>query len=118
MAHASHWRMDDEGYDGENIMVESWASGVEWSLAKLVYTGLQLNYNKEEHPDYTGVVQDMIDPISEEDNEMDRVTGYTIRQIEDALIGQTSWEGWRDAILELYNNETETHLEALFEYWD
>lgn len=60
----------------------------------------------------------MIDPVSEEEAERDRVTGYTIRQIEDALNGTTSWEGWKDAILESYENETEHHLEALFEYWE
>ena len=72
----------------------------------------------EGYPNYTGVVQDMIDPVSEEEAERDRVTGYTIRQIEDALNGTTRWEGWKDAILELYENETEHHLEALFEKWN
>ena len=36
---------------------------------------------------YTGVVVDMIDPIGG----TDQVTGYTIRQIEDALNGKTTW---------------------------
>jgi len=116
MAHASHYKMGIEASGGGSIVKESWACGVQWSLTRLVYTNYELIYNKE-NPDYTGIVQDMIDPISEEESEMDRVTGYTIRQIEDALIGQTSWEDWRDNILELYDNETETHLEALFEYW-
>jgi len=83
-------------------------------------------------PDYTQVVVDMIDeraplnelgePIdinngSEKLNE-DNVQGYTIRQIEDASHGQTTWEGWKNNIKNRYNNATENHLDALFNYWD
>ena len=48
----------------------------------------------------------------------DDVHGYTIRQIEDALIGQREWNGWRDNIKNRYNNETEENLDELFAYWD
>jgi hypothetical protein len=63
---------------------------------------------------FTGVVQDMIDGIEG----YDQVTGYTIRQIEDALIGQLTWNAWRDNIKNLYNNATENNLDALFDYWN
>ena len=28
-----------------------------------------------------------------------------------------TWDGWRDNIKNLYNNGTEQHLDALFNYW-
>lgn len=56
-------------------------------------------------PRYTQVVVDMIDPnySSEFDNLNrglwnDNVTGYTIRQIEDAIDNQRSWIDWRNNI--------------------
>ncbi|AWG21746.1 hypothetical protein FFWV33_09435 [Flavobacterium faecale] len=47
----------------------------------------------------------------------DNVDGYTIRQIEDALIGQKKWNDWRDNIKNKYENETENNLDALFIFW-
>ena len=46
------------------------------------------------------------------------VNGYAIRQIEDALKGQRTWNGLRDNIKKRYNNETEENLDALFQYWE
>jgi hypothetical protein len=78
-------------------------------------------------PFYTQVVVDMIDPnyaspTQSEHNNFgfwnDNVTGYTIRQIEDALVGQTNWIGWRDNIKHLHNNATEQNLDALFNAWN
>jgi hypothetical protein len=75
-------------------------------------------------PFYTQVVVDMIDVANDFSNEgkasilQDNVTGYTIRQIEDALVGQTNWIGWRDNIKHLHNNATEQNLDALFNAWN
>ncbi|MDO4782935.1 MAG: hypothetical protein Q4A09_06950 [Capnocytophaga felis] len=123
LAHASHWDMDKSGYNGSSdIVAESWARGVQWDLTRMVYP----NYRGGPfiRPNYTQVVVDMIDPNypSYELNANnglwnDNVQGYTIRQIEDALIGQKTWNGWRDNIIRMYNNETENNLPALFEYW-
>ena len=49
---------------------------------------------------------------------MDRVSGYTIRQIEDALVGQKSWNNWKNNIKNRYNNETKDNLDAAFSYWN
>ncbi len=48
----------------------------------------------------------------------DQVTGYAIRQIEDALLGQRTWNGWKNNIKNLYANETENKLDAAFNYWN
>ena len=49
----------------------------------------------------------------------DQVSGYTIRQIEDALKGQRTWNGWRDNIKNKYTtNGTRNNLDAAFTYWN
>lgn len=111
LAHASHWNMNRSSYNNSStIVAESWARGVQWELTKMVYSG----YTPPYFTDYTGVVQDMIDGTSG----YDQVSGYNIRQIEDALNGQSSWTGWRNNIKNKYTNGTENNLDALFNYWD
>lgn len=113
LAHASHWNMwrkADDFDDTESRIKESWAAGVEWSLSRLIYPQYNRRYNNK----YTGVVVDMIDGIGG----LDQVSGYTERQIEDALKGEKSWNSWRDNIKNKYNNPTENHLNALFDRWD
>ncbi len=133
IAHASHWNMDQHGYNyGCDINAESYARGVQWVLTNMVY-----DYNlfdKYSRYRYTGVAQDMIDGSKtttsiyyyfSKDNEWvvlyrsyyDQVNGYTIRQIEDALIGQEGWPQWKNNIKYLYNNGTENNLDATFDYW-
>jgi hypothetical protein len=112
LGHASHWNMSSNGGydDAETIVTESWARGVQWSIGNLEYPGYQPPY----FTNYTGVVQDMIDPVGG----YDQVTGYTIREIEDALIGQKTWSTWRTNIFNTYNNGTENNLANLFDFWD
>ena len=111
LAHSSHWSMNRSSYrNSSTIVVESWARGVQWELTRMIYSGYVPPY----FTNYTGVVQDMIDGISG----YDQVSGYNIRQIEDALNGQSSWTGWRNNIKNRYNNGTENNLEALFNHWD
>lgn len=47
----------------------------------------------------------------------DNVTGYTIRNIEDALVGRRTWDGWRINIENSFDNATEEYLEDLFIDW-
>ena len=124
LAHASHWNMDSKGYNNcEDIVAESWARGVQWELTRMIWPAYVAPYgrrkvgnspNKPSWYNYTGVVEDMIDPRQG----YDQVEGYTIRQVEDALKDQESWNGWRNNILNNYNNETENNLGSLFDYWN
>ncbi len=142
LAHASHWAMDEVNYEnmcdggvvfcsGDLKVAESWARGVQWELTRMIYPNYSGGATKR--PNYTQVVIDMIDaaapidqitgmPVNQnkgsEDLRFDDVTGYTIRQIEDALIGEKKWNGWRDNIKNKYNNATENKLDALFDYWN
>ena len=106
-------------------VVESWARGVEWELTRMVYgsniyKGRGINRESDKSKQYTLVVVDMIDsPEGSSTNhglkgDADKVEGYTIRQLEDALKSRKDWNGWRDAIIRNYENETEEHLYDLF----
>lgn len=139
LAHASHWSMSSWHYNrmndcddiplgvmcsGDSEVAESWARGVEWELTRMIY--IDYRGGATNRPKYTQVVVDMIDypPKSNIDinngserlNE-DNVEGYTIRQLEDALIGELKWDGWKNKIKKLYNNDTEENLDALFRFW-
>jgi hypothetical protein len=126
LAHASHWELRKNNWNDNNTeekVKESWARGVQWALGRLRYP----NYpgGNTNRPSYTQVVVDMIDGPSVTDQNFgserlseDNVSGYTIKEIEDALIGQGSWNGWRDNIKIKYANATENNLDALFAHWD
>ena len=47
----------------------------------------------------------------------DRVQGYSILQLEQALKHARSWEEWRDNIKEDYDNPTEKYVDELFANW-
>lgn len=98
----------------------------------MVYPNLNLRYDYSRRA-YTGIVEDLIDGIKEsysyyyytEDDPWksltkhypDRVQGYTIKQLEDALLGQRTWQGWKNNIKTLYNNATENYLDNAFNHW-
>lgn len=73
---------------------------------------------------YTSAGYDMIDNINQRitptlNNSLpiDRVSGYTILQLQNALISSRSWWQWRDNIKNRYNNPTEGNLDELFNNW-
>lgn len=129
LAHASHWNMGHSDFNNTDLIVkESWARGVQRQLTRMVYSSYSPTYSRL---DYTGVVQDMIDgnkttrsyyhskfDTSSYKTYSDQVSGYSIKQIEDALKGQKNWDGWRDNIKNKYSNGTENNLDAAFTYWN
>jgi len=122
-------------------VIESWAEGVEWSFAQERYRNLLgiVNYNysnSNQHkrlegftnrPNdllYTSLVMDLIDNNNQRATNanslafpQDRVTGYSMKQIEQALKGSTSWNQWRNNIISLHNNLTENRVNELFGNW-
>jgi len=110
------------------IVKESWARGVQRQLTRMIYSSYSPTYSRL---DYTGIVQDMIDgnkttrsyyhskfDTYSYKTYADQVSGYSIKQIEDALKGQKNWNGWRDNIKNKFNNGTENNLDAAFTYWN
>lgn len=129
LAHAAHWRMVvkepntnrvSDYHKADDKMVESWAPGVQWYLTKMVYP----NYKgRKPSGNYTNVVIDLIDSEDEDNTNYgknkfngDKVSGYTITQIEQALIGCNSWNKWKNNIKK-YNNKTKQYVDELFEAW-
>lgn len=132
LAHASHWDMSRSNFDNSDPVVkESWASGVEWELTRMVYPFYYRPYSRFR---YTGVVQDMIDGkktttsyyywtnnnpwIELSKQYSDQVEGYTIKELEDALQGNKSWNDWKNNIINKYTNGTKTKLHDSFTYWN
>ncbi len=119
--HASLWKHSKET-NKEDKLRESLARGVEWVLTREEYPG----YLGRERStgEYTLVVCDLIDgPATTatrinfgfiDVNAVDDVSGYTLRQVEDAIMGETSWNGWRDNLKSKFNNVTEGEVDKLF----
>lgn len=133
LAHAAHWRMivkepgtnrHKDYHKAEDKMCESWACGVQWYLTKMTYNGYKGRYYSNSQPSYSNVVIDLIDNEQDKDNnhgkssrQGDNVTGYSMYQIESALIGCDTWIKWRNNIKIKYNNETEKYIDQLFTIW-
>jgi hypothetical protein len=84
---------------------------VQWELTRMVYP----NYRNSYFGSYTGVVEDMID---NDNSSGDKVSGYTIREIENSLMYQKNWDDWRNKIINDHTNPTENNLSALFTRWN
>ncbi|MEN8913986.1 MAG: hypothetical protein ABF257_09040 [Polaribacter sp.] len=132
LAHSSHYEMYKNPVTFNNIeskVKESWARGVQWELTRMVYPDYK-GGARSVGGNYTAIVADLIDDDFNVDlsmrntnfgfirNTNDQVSGYTIRQLEDALNGKKTWNSWRDNIRNKYNNETEEHLNTLFSAYE
>ncbi|MDC3403064.1 hypothetical protein OAX38_02610 [Flavobacteriaceae bacterium] len=79
----------------------------------------------DEKNHYTSAGWDMLDDINQRiinkldstSYPIDRVSGYNIVQLEQALIDAYSWEDWRDNIKDDFSNPTEVYLDELFANW-
>ncbi len=143
LAHVSHWEI---GYStgqwvidkltAEPYLPESWATGVEHTITNRVYpnsTAYSFPYNnnlqdltlaklhdQKDNKGYTPIAIDMIDNFNQSSRftgtPNDRVSGYTLGQLEDALPGSFgSWWRWRTRLREMYDNPTDGEpLDYLF----
>lgn len=117
-------------------VIESWPTGVEWVFTNHRYRNRfgDSTYNYDEGRQYftinqkkvyTSLVIDLIDTENQRYTygngsslyPQDRVEGYTILQIQEALRGAESWNAWRDNLKEKYNNSTEIYVDELFGNW-
>ncbi len=114
IAHAAHWNANRSVYGNSSSLVkESWAVGVQNVLTQMTYSGYKRGYSGF----YTSVVEDMMDSDKTNTKVTESVSGYTISQIENAMIGKKTWSSWRDHIKSKYNNSAENQLDALFSAW-
>jgi len=128
---------NNPGPTGKNRrrLLETWASTVEVKFALYRYQNRfhrpNYSYDNEKNlqfqritdrPYYTSAGYDMIDNENQQQTygihyPKDRVKGYSIKQLENALSGARSWEQWRNNIRNRYNNSTEQYLNELFHNW-
>lgn len=115
LAHASHWELRRNNWNDNKLSVkvkESWARGVQWAIARVRYAGYVPAY----FGDYTGLVQDLVDPIDA--SGYDRTANYTMKEIEDVLNDTDDFEDWENNLRSRYANTTENGLTGVFNHWD
>ncbi len=86
-------------YNADNKLIESWARGVEREFTRHFISS---TYTPGYHGDYTGIVHSLL-PI-----------GYTLKQLEDALVEASTMDEWKNNIESKYENTNENQLDAIF----
>lgn len=128
LAYASLYDMNKDDYRKRTApMINSWGMGVDHYLSQKAFHGYKLQYARNSH---TGIVEDMMDGFKTSWSNYhgvftefgykeyeDRVSGYTITQIEQSLDGVTTIEDWLQNIKTLFDNETKDNLDQAFDYW-
>jgi len=152
LAHYAHWGLDKWTFNfGADNVIESWAEGVEWVYATWRYGSYgdpnlgTDNYQERTvggSPNYTSVVVDLIDDENQRWTRNhngsttfpdDRVNGYTIKQIQDAMVKlnllnigfappnnvtiNSMWDTWYMHLRNDYTNTSEQFLDELFDSW-
>lgn len=127
------------GPTGRNAkrLMETWATTVEHYLVRrhyhevygaTGYTYIQDFFQRRtiaQNNFYTSCGIDMLDDINQRldifplnpNRPFDRVEGYTINQLENAMRGACTWHQWRDNLRNTYDNDTEEFLNELFANW-
>jgi hypothetical protein len=110
----------------EPFLPESWAQGIESEITSDIYGD---SYEKNQNTTindiignggYTPIVVDLIDDYNQRAKKgsafpIDRVKGYTLKQLEDVLYDAYTWNKWRDKIKSKYpDNSTKGYVDELF----
>ena len=118
--------------------METWATTVEHYLTTRYYREA-LGVNDFTYEDnfqyqtirseniYTSCGIDLMDDINQRDDPnfgnrnvsypIDKVKGYNILQLQEALRGVRTWKEWQNNIIKNYDNDTSKHVEELFDNW-
>ncbi len=93
------------------------------------WTNLTLGWNGDKQhelvtnmDEYTPLVIDLVDNLNQNtlintnNLPIDRVSGYTLRQIQAALKGSRNLNEWKDKLVNNYNNPTEQFIDDVFNY--
>lgn len=142
LAHASHFNISHWHFrNSANMVQESWALGAAWAFERLRYPADVINFQNlrlQNAPlidgvrfdvvnwgerQYTPVVIDLVDNDNQRatwgfgntDFPIDNVSGYSIRNIEDALVQKRTMDAWRDQLkTNKPNLVTDTQVDDLF----
>jgi len=140
LAHASHWKNGTRTcFDLSNkCVIEGWARCVQWGLTNVEYASLGQTYNwntgaqgqsktnstSSWNDGYIPFYIDLIDNVNQRavnsgntDFAIDAVTGFNIRNVEDAVIGsRTLYQSWE--ALKAQNIANEGQLWDLFDFYN
>lgn len=134
LAHASHWEFRKNNWNNgrtSDKLQESWALGVAWTLTRLRYPNHNWWANQDfawmRDPEggegqYTPLIIDLIDNtnqgLTNNSRPFDRVSGYTISQIEAVIPTSSNIQNLRDNLRNRYpNNPTREFLDELFDQY-
>ncbi|CAM3802716.1 hypothetical protein FLGE108171_15500 [Flavobacterium gelidilacus] len=126
------------------VLIESWAEGVETIVTNDRYSNLANNflatnrYNDTnlrrwndyrqtqtvtDMNEYTPIVADLVDNLNQQlipnipgTQPIDRVTGFTLNQIQSSLNNCRDIDCWQNKLRDNYNNPTKDNLRELFDY--
>jgi hypothetical protein len=90
-------------YNADKKLIESWAVGMQVAFTRhFVFS----SYNRDNYIDpYTNIVSRLLKE------------GYTLKQLEDALVDASTWNEWKDNIVDKYENINETKLDSIFDWF-
>lgn len=133
LVHSSHWDLDKSAYgDSPSILKESWAVCAANIITSATYGSDDYDWQHYSFSDiknpnsleskYTPLGLDLMDNYNQRamfggnlNYPIDRVSGYSLYQIEESLRGATSLENWRDNLKNKFNNPTENFVDELFQ---
>lgn len=126
LCHASHWNHSKDQYDTRTDEMkkvrESLANGIAGYITSLLYPGWTgLDYGSDKY--YTHIIDDLIDTNTSpakygKKAPYDKVEGYSIKQIEDAVVGVESTNEWKQNLYTIdSSNSTRVYLTELFDIW-
>ncbi|WP_053405038.1 hypothetical protein [Persicobacter sp. CCB-QB2] len=129
LAHASHWELRKGNWSStEGKLKESWALGAAWALTRLRYPNHDQWENvsfewmrNEGEGNYTPLIIDLIDNVNQGATNtarpFDRVTGYSIREIEAVLSRCKNIAQLQNELDARYNKNSDEFLDELFEQY-
>ena len=147
LTHAGHRELDPGIFSivarscKRNMLMESWAEGVETIVTNDRYRNLSSSYFDDGNDDigwnflrqrdrvfemneYTPIVTDLVDNYNQSIEygylnprpPMDRVRNYTLQQVQNALNNCRTVDCWERNLRNYYHNSSEQHLNELFDY--
>jgi hypothetical protein len=127
LAHSTHAKNAGLKFiDSELRLIETYANTLEWHLTtkyykqyvnNFVFQNNYQNFSPASKPVYTSLMVDLIDS-NNQPYVVDRVSGYTMNQIENEAFRNHSFASLKNDLRDRYYNSTEQYLDELFNNWN
>lgn len=99
LTHGAHWDYNKSLFHNDIPieMKEKWAVGIQWYITRYFEDASYL-------PNYHGVYTDLVQDLN------DMYYGYSVLEIQTGLLGQTTWQGWRNSLKSYYPTHPRINL--------